>query len=190
MRLTIRYKYVLLFFMVLIHADVHAQFVRFNLSLKRDGVRVEADPFEFKEDGEGGSGQRQVLDANNQVIGVERSGCIQIAAPENINVIVHVGVQDVSQLRGRPRPVNFETKYINDGEGCPTDTRLARAVSKPFSEQGNAYFYLDQRPRLAQNLPGSPSRVTGFIYMIGQQKTRVKSEPIYQGRIIVDIEYF
>lgn len=176
--------------MVLIHADVHAQFVRFNLSVKRDGLRIEAEPFEFREDGEGGANQRPLFDENNRLIGVEKSGCIQIAAPENINVIVHVGVQDVSQLRGRPRPVNFETRYINDGGGCPTDPRLARQVSIPFSAQGNAYFYLDQRPRLAKNLPGSPNRVTGFIYMVGQQKARVENEAIYQGRIVVDIEYF
>jgi hypothetical protein len=176
--------------MVLIHADVHAQFVRFNLALKRDGARVEAEPFEFKEDSDGSSGQRQILDAQNRVVGVERGGCIQIAAPENINVIIQVGVQDVSQLRGRPRPVNFETRYINDGDGCPTDTRLARQVSSPFRSDGSAYFYLDRRPRLAANLPGSPNRVTGFLYLLGQQQIRSANDPIYQGRIVVDIEYF
>lgn len=190
MRPTNKYIYVLFFVIGFVHADVHAQFVRFNLALKRDGVRVEAEPFEFKEESDGSDGQRQILDAQNRVVGVERGGCIQIGAPENINVIITVGVQDVSQLRGRPRPVNFETRYINDGDGCPTDPRLARQVSSPFRPDGSAYFYLNRMPRLAQNLPGSPSRVTGFLYLLGQQQARVENQPIYQGRIVVDIEYF
>ena len=190
MRPTINLGSILFFFMMFIHADVHAQFVRFNLALKRDGVRVEAEPFEFKEDSEGDAGQRQILDAQNRVVGVERGGCIQIGAPENINVIITVGVQDISQLRGRPRPVNFETRYINDGDGCPADPTLARQISSPFRPDGSAYFYLNRLPRLAENLPGSPSRVTGFLYLLGQQQNRIENQPIYQGRIVVDIEYF
>lgn len=187
--MTDRRSLAVLLLLLFVHVDVYGQLVRVNMSISRNSVRIEADPFEFRDASESDANQQLVRDADNNVIGVQQSACVGISAPENIPVIVTVGVQDISNLRGRPRPVSFDARYINDGQGCPRDVRLAMDVSKPFNPGGMAVFQLDRTPALVGRLPGSPRRVTGFLYLTGEQRARQENEAVYQGRVTIEIEY-
>lgn len=168
----------------------HAQ-VRFNLSLLEESAALDAEPFDFNRE----SRRELSFDERGRVTGIESAACLRISAPENITVIVEVQFQDV-QLRGGIRPVSTEALYLNDGGACPELPAIGRAIGQPLDAQGRAAFTLDARERIASRLPGSPDRLSAWLFLIADLRLDPDASPLqraftdqYEGEFRISIEY-
>ena len=168
----------------------HAQ-VRFNLNLLEESAALDAEPFDFNRE----SRRELSFDERGRITGIESAACLRISAPENITVIVEVQFADV-QLRGGLRPVSTEVLYLNDGGACPELPAIGRALGSPVDAQGRAVFPLDARERLARNLPGSPDRLSAWLFLIADLRLDPDATPLqraftdqYEGEFRISIEY-
>lgn len=139
------------------------QSMRFHVQLLSDGIITEMGS-------ENGLIQTERSEQNSRIINdsegraqfLEAGTCLQIAAPENITVIVRTGsYQSFTGAQfsesDSSRTSFVEARYINDGLGCPFDSRhadnrtasevldLAIKVSRPFGVNATAAFPLNRR---------------------------------------------
>lgn len=171
--------------------EVHAQFVRFSLSTSSERFDVLAEPLDFSDM----ERSEQVRDNRGRITDLRTGSCLQLSAPENINVLVEVSVEDKTDLGGRERPLKVEPRYINDMGACPADFRLAADVSRPFRGDGTAQFTLSDRPQLIAGM-GRERQIRAFVYLLGNLSfdsgagiVLRRQEMEYRGRFIVDVEY-
>lgn len=170
-----------------------AQSIPFNLKVMTEDSRLEAEPLDFS-----------LIEARALDAGLEEAGragaCIGISARENIPVFVEFSHEDVSSPlplsleRYRPR-VSIQARWLNDGGPCPTNTEAGIQASRPFSD-GSAYFPIDNRATLIENLEGRANRLTAFVYLVGTYQPGETPTGIlgtlpqpYEGRVTISIEY-
>jgi hypothetical protein len=139
------------------------QSMRFHVQLLSDGIITEPSS-------DNGLIQVERSEQNSRIISdnagraqfLEAGTCLQIGAPDNITVIVRTGryQSDTGVQFGESdssRTSYVEARYINDGLGCPFDSRhadnrtasevldLAIKVSRPFGVNATAAFPLNRR---------------------------------------------
>ncbi|MCC5935584.1 MAG: hypothetical protein JJU35_15155 [Balneolales bacterium] len=177
-------------FSALIPGEASAQ-VRFNLSLAEEGAELRAESFDFNRDAR----RTLTTDELGRITGIESAACLRISAAENISVLVQVQFRDV-QLPGGSRPVTTEARYLNDGGACPELPAIARELGRPLDAQGRAAFTLDQRPRIASRLPGSPQRLSAWLILLADLRLNPDATPLqraftdqYEGEFTIKIEY-
>lgn len=198
---------------------VSAQMIQVNVNLLTDGFISNRVGASAGDEAEilGVSRYRQVSDDLGRILYTETGSCLQLAAPDQVTVLVSTGWMDRS---GRvlttgiedSQRTDVETRYINDGLGCPFDFRenqsrvedyrhfgnlidISRRVSRPV-ESGEIVSFSLFRSAVQPRTRSAARRWQSSGHLVLIERTASGGEPIGNsprggspGFFLIDIEY-
>lgn len=149
--------------LLLVSAESNAQMVRFVVNvdksqLSENGSSLFIDRAEFK----------QEPGVTESMYEQSSSRCLMVASKENIMVLIRTSMS--SDANGSEQPV--ESRYINNGGGCPDNANRLLEVSNSF-KGGEAAFHLDQLQIPKRSIPGVKKEIVSYLALPGFRKRGV-----------------
>jgi hypothetical protein len=169
------------------YTQPNAQIVRFVVNVDKVQVTEEESSFAV-----GGSELVQIAGRTVRNNEDSSSRCLPIASKENVSVLIRTSMN--ANTGGVEQPV--ESRYINNGNGCPDNADRLLEVSSPV-KGGQATFHLNELQISKRSLPGIKKEVVSYLAFPGYRKPgmQMKDGNVQKGdtdagvEITIEIEF-